>query len=210
MSTRLRWMLGALLALAYALVSHRLTTQAGDSPLALLVVLGPVAGMGLVSFWANGQHLLAAAGIVGALLLALVMYTDSLPVQWLYLLQHAGIHLALGIWFGSTLRAGRQPLISMLAQRVHGQLTPAMARYTRRLTLVWVLYFVAITTASLVLFLSGRFEWWSLLANVLTPLAMLLMFGIEYLLRYRLHPEFERVGFLESIRAWRAHQGEAP
>jgi uncharacterized membrane protein len=203
-------MLWALLALAYALVSHRLMTHAGDSPLALLVVLGPAVGLGLASLWANGQRWLAAAGTVGTLLVALVLRTDSLPVQWLYLLQHAGMHLALGIWFASTLRAGRQPLISMLAQRVHGPLTPAMACYTRQLTRVWVLYFVVIATASLGLFLSGRFEWWSLLANMLTPLAMLLMFGGEYLLRYRLHPEFERVGFMEAIRAWRSHQGEAP
>jgi uncharacterized membrane protein len=103
---------------------------------------------------------------------------------------------------------GRQPLISALAERVHGQLIPAMAVYTRRLTQAWVLYFFAVATASVLLFTSGDMEAWSLLSNVVTPVSMAIMFGGEYLLRYRLHPEFERVSLLESVRAYRAHQTE--
>jgi len=45
---------------------------------------------------------------------------------------------------------------------------------------------------------------WSLFANVLTPVSLVAMFAIEYLLRYRLHPEFDRVAFLDAVRAYRA------
>lgn len=202
-------MLGAVLALGYALLCHQLMTEPGHTPLALLVVLGPVAGLGLLSLWTSGQYLLASGGLLLAGLLGWLLQSERLSVQWLYLLQHAGMHLALALWFGLTLRPGRRPLISALAQRVHGTLSAEMEVYTRHVTLAWVGYFVLITTASLGLFFSGRFAWWSLLANVLTPIAMVLMFVGEYLLRYRLHPEFERVSIGSAMRAWRSLQSPA-
>ena len=45
---------------------------------------------------------------------------------------------------------------------------------------------------SIGLFLFAPFDAWALFANLLTPLAMVLLFVGEFLLRYRLHPEFER------------------
>lgn len=134
-------------------------------------------------------------------------YTQA--VHGLFLAQHAGVHAALGVGFALTLRAGQVPLVSRLAERVHGQLTPAMARYTRQVTQAWVLYFVAMTLSSLGLYAAGCITAWSLLVNAGTPLATLAMFAGEYALRYRLHPEFERVGLVESVRAWRAHQADA-
>jgi uncharacterized membrane protein len=58
-------------------------------------------------------------------------------------------------------------------------------------------------TASLALFFAGDFAHWSLLANVLTPLFTAAFFVGEYLVRYRLHPEFERVSLQHALRAWR-------
>jgi uncharacterized membrane protein len=202
-------MIGAVLALGYIVASHELTAHAGGSALALLIVLGPIVGVSLSSLWNSGQRSLATAGAALALaLMVLVARGNGIAPQWLYLLQHAGIHLALALWFGLTLRPGHQPLISALAERVHGHLIPTMAVYTRQVTQAWVLYFASIATASLGLFFGADFEVWSLLANVITPVLSLSMFAGEYLLRYRLHPEFERVGLLESIKAYRLHQAD--
>jgi uncharacterized membrane protein len=44
---------------------------------------------------------------------------------------------------------------------------------------------------------------WSLLANLVTPLAIGALFVGEYLLRYRLHPEFERSSLAAALGAWR-------
>lgn len=201
---RARWAAGALLALGYAIGSHALMTRAGDSPLALLVVLGPLVGLGLLGLWGTGHRLLAATGAVACTLLALLASIGghTIPARVLYVAQHAGIHLALALGFGCTLRPGAQALISALARRVHGQLTPAMAAYTRRLTAVWVGYFLAMAVASVALFVAGDFGHWSLFANILTPVFTGLMFLGEYLLRYRLHPEFERVSLSAGLRAW--------
>ena len=120
----------------------------------------------------------------------------------LYLAQHVGVNLFLGVGFGSTLRAGQVPLITTLARRVHRQFTPDMAIYTRKVTLAWTLYFGAISALSVVLFVAAPFDVWAVYANLLTPLSVALMFGGEYLLRYRLHPEFERASVADAIRSY--------
>ena len=134
----------------------------------------------------------------------------AMPVASLYLAQHAGVHLLLALWFGSTLRRGQRPLISRVAARVHRDMTPAVQRYTRRVTLAWTLYFVGMAIASLLLFASVSFDTWAVFANLLTPLAAAAMFGGEHVLRYRLHPEFERVGVLAAIRAYQQPTAPAP
>jgi uncharacterized membrane protein len=179
---------------------------AQDSPWALVIVLGPLVVLGALSLWRAGQKPLAVAAAAGALVLAAQASSGhGIPSRWLYLAQHAGIHLALGCWFGSTLRSGRQPLISALASRVHRGLTPEMARYTRQVTVAWTVYFGVIAAVSLALFIAGEFRHWSVLANLLTPVFTAAMFVGEYLVRYRLHPDFERVSLQKT---WQAFRGE--
>lgn len=210
-----RWRLAglAVAALAYAALAHQFTTHAAHSPWALLAVLGPMAALLAVGLWRGGQRLLALA--LGAGLLGLAWRlgqggASALAPQWLYLAQHAGIHVALGIFFGRSLRPGRQALISALAERVHRGLTPALAAYTRRLTTVWTAYFAAMAAASLLLFLFAPLQVWSIFANLVTPLAVAVMFVGEHLLRYRLHPEFERISLATAIRAYAEHRQTAP
>jgi uncharacterized membrane protein len=159
--------------------------------------------------WRRTLLAVAALGVALASHRLITQAADSAfapLVQGLFLVQHAGVHGALALGFGWTLRRGRQPLISRLAERVHGSLMPAMARYTRQVTQAWVLYFAVTAVASVVLYLGGHLRAWSLLVNAVTPLATLAMFVGEYVLRYLLHPEFERVGFGEAMRAYRAHR----
>lgn len=209
--TRTRWLAGAAGALAYAAASHALMTRAQDSAWALAVVLGPLVILTAAAAWGAGQRVLAVAGTLAALAVAGVAWSgQGLPARWLYLAQHAGIHVALAAWFGATLRPGAEPLVSALARRVHGEFTPALARYTRKVTLAWTLYFAGMAAASLLLFAAGRFATWSLLANILTPLFTAAFFVGEYLVRYRLHPEFERVGLQQALQAWRSHGARPP
>ena len=62
------------------------------------------------------------------------------------------------------------------------------------------------TAASVLMHALEWREAWSLLASVGTPVLELTLFVGEYLVRYRLHPEFERVRFSDAIRAYRAHR----
>lgn len=205
-SSRARWAAGAAAALAYAAASHALMTRAQDSAWSLAIILGPFVVLGAAWAWSSGHRVLAVAGGLAALLLALKgAGGGGIPARWLYLAQHAGVHLALAAWFGSTLRRGAEPLVSTLARRVHESFTPALERYTRQVTLAWTLYFAGMAVASMVLFAAGEFAHWSLLANILTPVFTAGFFVGEYLVRYWLHPEFERVSLQRALQAYRSH-----
>jgi uncharacterized membrane protein len=70
------------------------------------------------------------------------------------------INLALAAWFASTLRAGREPMITRFARAERGVLEADLAAYTRALTWVWVALFVAVAMIDAVLAVEGtRVAW---------------------------------------------------
>jgi uncharacterized membrane protein len=194
------------LALAgYAVLSHVLMVLAADEPWAVLVLLGPLLA-GASAFALQQRHLpsLLACAVAACGLWAYVTAHGGLHrIEHLYVLQHAGIHLALGCVFGATLRPGSMPLISAFAARVHRTMTPALLRYTRQVTVVWSAYFALMVALSLGLFIAAPWWWWSVFANLVTPVAAVALFVGEYLLRYRLHPEFERTTLAQAFKAYR-------
>jgi uncharacterized membrane protein len=198
--------LAVALALAgYAVLSHVLMVVAADEPWAVLVLLGPLL-LGVSSVAVQQRHLPSLLGCMVAAcgLWAYVSNHDGLHrIEHLYLLQHAGIHLALACVFGATLRHGATPLISAFAARVHRTMTPALLHYTRRVTWLWSLYFAVMVVLSLGLFAAAPWWWWSVFANLVTPVAAVALFVGEYLLRYRLHPEFERATLAQAFKAYR-------
>ena len=198
----------AAVGLAYVLGTHWLMTRAQASHWNVVGVLAPMLAAVAVGAWRGGQRALGVgAALAVAALCALALFHISVSAQVLYLAQHAGINLFLAVVFGSTLRPGHTPLITTMAKRVHQHFTPALATYTRKLTLAWVLYFSAMAVISLLLFAVAPFDTWAFFANLLTPVAVALMFVGEYLLRYRLHPEFERHNVFVAVRA-DLHHGE--
>ncbi|MEP7296140.1 MAG: hypothetical protein ABI702_08125 [Burkholderiales bacterium] len=193
-----------LASVAYVLGTHWLMTRPGGSPWNVVGVVTPMLAAIAIGAWRGGQRLLGGAAALAIIVLCVqALRGVAVAPPLLYLAQHVGIHLSLAIGFGSTLRAGHTPLITTMAARVHHTFTPARRAYTRHLTMVWTLYFVAMATISLALFAFASFETWALFANLLTPCALVLMFGGEYLLRYRLHPEFERTSIADAIRSYR-------
>jgi uncharacterized membrane protein len=197
------WRLALLLfaGVSYACVSHWMMLYHAAAPWAVLVLLGPLwlTALGLAAhrFGARG---LALAGVAGAAGFALVWSGEAGDPNRLYVFQHAGINALLCGWFASTLRGNQLSLIGRFAERVH-PLSPDMRRYTAQVTRVWALFFAAIAVASVVVYARLPFAAWSLLANLLTPLMVGALFIGEYLLRYRLHPEFERTRLIDALRA---------
>jgi len=177
---------------------------AGDRPWAVGALLGPLV-LALTAVAWQQRHGPAMLACVAALAVLVWIGATGQPqsINRLYLLQHAGIHFALGCMFAITLRPGATPLITALAAREHGTMTPAKAAYTRRVTLTWSGYFFAMVALSLALYAWAPWWAWSLFANLVTPLAAIALFVGEYWLRYRLHPEFERATLLQGLRAYR-------
>jgi uncharacterized membrane protein len=190
-------------AVAYVLGSHWLMTGAPVSPWNAVVVVGPMLGAAALLAWQRRQRLLALLAALATAALVVQAWRGGLDTNAIYVGQHVAIHVLLAFVFGLTLQAGREPLVTALARRVHGgQLTPAMARYSRKVTIVWTAYFVAMAALSLAIHAFLPFDAWATFANLATPLAMLLLFVGEYALRYRLHPEFERATLAQAMRAY--------
>ena len=189
---------------AYALLSFVLMARWPDSPWSVAVLFGPLLGL-LFANAVKRRHLptlLAATGLTA--LLTTVVMRGGADVNRFYVLQHGAIHGALAWGFGITLRPGATALITLMAQRIHTDFTPAMRAYTRQLTALWMAYFIAMIVLSLALYLLTPWSWWSLFCGVLTPLSVVVFFVGEHFWRYHRHPEFERVSLARVLQAWRA------
>jgi len=200
---------GALLVAGFALVVliHRLLSDADGASLALLIAIGWVAACAVASSLGSRRRTAGLTLTAAGLAAAWAAWPWLLArVEWVYLVQHAGSHLLLGLWFGGSLIAARRglgaPLITRLATRLHGPLPPPIRRYTAQVTVGWTIYFFLMSGASCAVYAFGSIEAWSTLANLLTLPIVIALFVIEYLLRLRLHPEFEHVSILEGVRAF--------
>jgi uncharacterized membrane protein len=191
---------------AYALASHWLMVHAADRPWAVAALFGPLL-LGLAAAgWQQRQIPLLLACALGVAGLAWTVADGGVNgMNRLYVLQHAGLHIALGLGFGLTLRRGNTPLISALAQSLHTHFTPAMQAYTRWLTGAWTVYFFGMVAISGLVYLFAPWPWWSFFGNVLSPLCALLFALVEHQLRYLRHPDFERVRLLDVVGAYRRH-----
>lgn len=206
---KLRLVLGLLAVALYALLSHYLMMYAANEPWAVAALFGPLLLPCLAVAWRRRQPLLMAASVAAALALVVIVARGGLgDVHRLYLLQHAGTHLALGLTFLASLRGGGPSLITQMARRVH-KLSPAMEAYTAQVTKLWVGYFLGMVAASFAVYALLPWSAWSLLANVLTPVLIGLVFVGEHWARYRLHPEFERLTLAQMVRAASQPAGEA-
>jgi uncharacterized membrane protein len=187
----------------YAVVSHWLMVNAALNPWAVAILFGPLLMALTAGAWVAKQTWLLVLCALGVMVLAAVVARGGVQhINLLYVLQHAGIHLALALAFGSTLRAGATPLITGLAATVHRNFTPAMQAYTRWLTGLWCGYFLGMVLLSFALYLLAPWPWWSFYCNLLTPVFAVALFLLEHVLRYWRHPEFERVSLRAAFEAY--------
>ncbi|HKB83963.1 MAG TPA: hypothetical protein VKD04_12275 [Burkholderiales bacterium] len=163
----------------------------------LLVVVACVLGRS-----ARGRVMLAvlaAAGTMGFLL----WHTLGASPALLYPVPFLTVYLFLLWLFGRTLRADRRPLITLLATHVHGELPLEIARYTRRVTWAWSVFFAAMALTSVLLFLLEPLPIWSMFNNLLNlPLVVAMYLG-EYAWRLRRFPDFPHASIATVFRAFR-------
>ena len=77
------------------------------------------------------------------------------------------------------------------------------------MTLAWTILFTTLLVVSCALYLSGQRAAWSVFANFATPAGVGAMFAIEYIVRHRVLPHWERVGIMGGVRAFSRHFGQA-
>lgn len=110
------------------------------------------------------------------------------------------INLAMMVLFWRTLLPGAMPLVGRVAALWRGTLDPAVARYTRRVTIAWTVFFGLSAVESIALALFAPLHVWSLFTNCLNYIFVLLFFVIEYRLRLFCLPEHEHLSFRAFCR----------
>lgn len=130
----------------------------------------------------------------------------------IYFVQHAGAMFFLAATFGLTLFGGhRQALCSRIAAHVvSGEMDARYWRYTWQVTLAWTLFFLVVGVASVALFVGGAMQPWAVLASVVTPVAVGLMFVVEYLIRIRVLPGVKHLSVSQTIAAYQKYRSAAP
>jgi uncharacterized membrane protein len=123
-----------------------------------------------------------AAWLAGVVAVPLAWW---LAPAWLLFLPPAALNVAFGVFFGATLRDGEEPRIARYARRERGggALPDDLARYTRRLTWLWTLWFLTAAAAGLVLAVAAPIAVWSAFANVACYAGVGILFVGEYLYR---------------------------
>lgn len=203
---KLRWLGIAVLATGYALLAHHVNHSANDGRLGALVAVVPVMLLALILAWRSRRR----AVMLGVFALSCTVLWALWPVLehhfgLVFWLQHAGIQLILFMMFSQTLFGGRKPLCARFAETVHGPLTPRHAAYARQVTAAWTIFFAVMATASTLLFFLAPLSTWSVFANFLTPLLIVIMFVVEYRIRRRVLPDLPNAHILDAVRAFRSN-----
>ncbi|MBA2078841.1 MAG: hypothetical protein BGP10_10050 [Rhodanobacter sp. 68-29] len=126
----------------------------------------------------SGRWMLGAALAYCALL---AMSGESALLRWYPTL----ISLLLLLAFGLSLVAG-PPMVERIARATEPDLPAAAIPYTRKVTWVWVGFFVFNAALSAALTLWGPLSWWTLYNGLIVYFIMAVLFGGEWLLRRRL------------------------
>lgn len=114
-------------------------------------------------------------------------------------------NLMLAWHFGRTLRPGAEPLITRYTRADHGKVSPGLAAYTRRLTLLWALFFLGFAALNAAALADAAPALGRLAA--LNLLLSLVFFLGEHLVRALLFPALGPIGPWRTLRAiWRADE----
>ena len=189
--------------IAYSVLSHysNLNPQAHD--LRTVLALAPMLTLGLVLLWRwSGTLVTLLAAAAAAYLLRAFWPLFAQNFSIVYLVQQTGFYSIMAFTFGRSLRAGSVPLCTQLADRVHGPLSALELRYTRQVTVAWVLFFLCNVAANFLLFEFAPLRVWSVFVNFCSLPLILLMFAAEYAVRRRVLPQVQGSGLVAALRVY--------
>ncbi len=195
----------------YAGLSHYANSAAKTRELAAALALAPVLGFALLLLRRSiGTWAALPAAAAAAVLLRRYWPLLEANFSWVYLIQEGGLYCLMALSFGRSLLGNRMALCTQLADKLHGPLTAAEVRYTRRVTAAWAMFFALIVAATFCFFYAAPLRIWSLFANFCVPLLIGLMFVAEYAIRRRALPQAPRRGILAAIRVYFARSTQEP
>jgi uncharacterized membrane protein len=121
-------------------------------------------------------------------------------------LTHATINLFMLWFFGRTLLRNREPLITGFARKVHGTLPTYIEAYTRRVTIMWCLFFTAQLVISALLLRFATLDVWSFFVNMLSLPLVVLTFLSEYGYRVMRYRSFQHAPLFKGVAVFAAER----
>ena len=114
--------------------------------------------------------------------------------------------LALVALFATSLRSGREALVTRLARVMrNGDMPPSVVRYTRLVTLAWAGYFALLAMVSSALFLTQSRTAWSAFVNLAIWPLVAGGFVVEYAIRRRVLRDVQHIPMMAGVHAFRRH-----
>ena len=104
-----------------------------------------------------------------------------------------------GVFFHSLL-PGQEPIVTDLGEKARGPLTPEMRRYTRYVTISWMIMFALIALWSAILPFIASDAVWSAFTNFINYAVVAASFFGEYLYRCIRFPEHNHPNFFQYLR----------
>jgi uncharacterized membrane protein len=198
---RLQWGALALLVVGYAGLSHYSAESPNARGLGAALSIGPVLLIAILVAW-RWTRPFTAMLIAAALCAAVYRYWAVFEkhFEWADLAQQCGAYALVAGGFARSLIGGRVPLCTQLAQKIHGELTPAETAYTRRATLAWAIFYALLMIAILVLYFMAPLRVWSMFVNFGTFGLMILLGIADHAIRRRVLPRHPAGGLLTVIR----------
>jgi len=198
MAARRSWVVNVLLGLlliGYQILAHFITAADRLTVFGVAVMIVPVVGGAFWALWSEFGARVAIIALAGTTLAsaAAVALWGWPSAALVYGLPHFSANLFLLWFFARTLRAGGEPLVTRIAQRLEGGTLPEVMRgYTRRVTMAWSMFFAAQLATSLLLYCFASRTVWSFFINIVSSLLIPMMFVAEYGWRWVWHREHAR------------------
>jgi uncharacterized membrane protein len=182
----------------YPLSMHFSVAIGDPSPCLLLLLLAVLMiSIGLFRSYRYKAAAYTLFGAMGVYFFSYYLFPQQITVLYLPPLVVSVFLLWL---FGRSLVPGRLALISQVAEAYHGELPPPLARYTRRLTLVWTVYFALLAASVLYLGFIDSDSHWSSYLSVANYLIIGGLLGGEYVLRICRFKDIQHPSFIGFIR----------
>ncbi|HEV7392545.1 MAG TPA: hypothetical protein VGO08_12950 [Burkholderiales bacterium] len=198
------WLWKALIlpaCIAYQLLVHSVLVDGTSSAARFALALIPLLALGC---WVAKRARKKLLWTVGICAVAVTTYAierrDGVGLPAMNAFTHAAINLLMLWIFGRTLLRGREPLITGFARRIHGGLAPDIEAYTRRITLMWCIFFAGQIVVSAALFALASLDTWSVFVNMLSLPLVALVFVCEYVYRVMRFRDHEHISMLKGIQ----------
>jgi uncharacterized membrane protein len=199
--SHLKLIIMIVIIIGYAVASHYAHSNPDAKGLGAGLSIGPIVLIGTIAAWRLAHMMVALlfATLSCALLYAFWQIIENNYV-WTDLVQQCGAYSLISLGFARSLLAGRTPVCTFLATKIHAALEPIEISYTRKATLAWAVFYLLIALCIPLVFFLASPSTWSVFIDFVIFGLIIAMGAVDYAVRRRFLPRRADGGILGIIR----------